>query len=58
VNARRVVVYRAADGWRYKVQGTNWRTIATSDRPRVRRAFAIAAAERAWPGVEVKVVDD
>lgn len=49
---RRVTIYKERDVWRYRVQATNWRTIAISDGMRQKRSV-LAAAERKYPGVEV-----
>lgn len=55
--ARRATVWHARDGWRYKVQGWNWRTIATSGGPNRQRARVLAKVRRDWPGVEIVIVE-
>lgn len=50
---RRVVVYLAVDGWRWKAQGNNWRTIEVSKRGFKSQGGATASANRRFPDAEV-----
>lgn len=51
--ARRVTVYRAHDGWRYRVQAANWRIIEASEQPFKQRRTVLARVEKRFPGVEL-----
>lgn len=52
---RRVTVWRDADGWRWRAQGSNWRVVATSEKAVKRKASAVAAVQKRYPDVEVVV---
>lgn len=53
--AKRVTIYKADDGWRYRVQAQNWRVIETADRPRAGLAACRRVVVSRWPGVEIVV---
>lgn len=53
--ARRVTIYRAADGWRYRVQSSNWRIIEASEQAFARRSTVEKRVAARWPDVEVRV---
>ena len=50
---RRVVLYETGDGWWWKAQGANWRTIEVATRPRARRQTAENDVRKRWPDVEI-----
>jgi uncharacterized protein YegP (UPF0339 family) len=51
--ARRVVVYEARDGWRFKVQAGNWRTIDASEEGKRSKAAVLRKVQKYWPDVEM-----
>lgn len=51
--ARRVVLYKAADGWRWRAQGGNWRTIDASEEGKSSKARVRAAIARRFPEAEI-----
>lgn len=52
--ARRATIYKDAAGeWRYKVQGSNWRTIDASEEGFKRKSTALRRVEKQYPGVEI-----
>jgi len=53
--ARRVTVYLALDGWRYKAQAANWRTIGASEEGKTRKKTVIDQATRRYPGAELVI---
>lgn len=55
--ARRVTVYKAADGWRYRAQASNWRIIEASEQGFAQKRSVLARVAQRFPGVEV-VVDN
>lgn len=55
--ARRVTVYMAHDGWRYRVQAKNWRIIEKSRDAVALKRTAVARARKAYPGIEL-VIDE
>lgn len=55
--ARRVVVYLGKDGWRYRVQAKNWRTIEASEQGFALKRTILKRVAKRWPGVELIVED-
>ena len=51
--ARRVTIYKARDGWRYRVQSGNWQIIAASEEGRTSKSRLVARLRREYPGVEL-----
>lgn len=55
--ARRVVVYLSKNGWRYRVQAKNWRTIEASEQGFALKRTILKRVAKRWPGVELIVED-
>jgi predicted type IV restriction endonuclease len=53
LNARRVVVYEAEDGWRWRAQGGNWRTIDASEEGKRSKKRVLTHVAKLFPGVEI-----
>lgn len=51
-DARRVTIYLAGDGWRYKVQASNWRTIDAGAVGVARRSTVERRIAKQYPDVE------
>lgn len=51
--ARRVTIYKAHDGWRYRVQASNWRIIEASEQPFAQVRSVRSRVAKRYPGVEV-----
>lgn len=56
-DARRVTVYKAEDGWRFRVQASNWRTIDASEEGKTHRAPILTKLRKRYPGVELVIKD-
>jgi len=55
--ARRITIYRAPDGWRYRVQSGNWKIIDASEEGKSARSRVRTMLEKRYPGVEI-VIDE
>ncbi len=56
-DVRRVTIYRAADGWRWRAQGRNWRIVDASEEGKQRRDRVRAHVEGLYPGAEIVMED-
>jgi uncharacterized protein YegP (UPF0339 family) len=54
---KRVEVYKAGDGWRWKAKAGNSRIIAASEEGVSKRAYAIAKAQKQFPDRQIFVQD-
>lgn len=52
-DVRRVVVYHAADGWRWKAQGGNWRTVDAAEEGKTHKHRVLAHVRRRFPNAEI-----
>lgn len=49
----KALIYRAPDGWRYRVKAGNGRIVEASEEAFYRKVYARKRVESRWPGVEV-----
>lgn len=54
---KRLEVYKAKDGWRFRAIAGNGRTVGASEEGIKQRAYAIRRAERQFPELEVIIVN-
>lgn len=55
--ARRVTVYKAADGWRWRAQGGNWKIIDASEEGKRSKKRVVDHVVALYPNAEILVED-
>lgn len=51
----KAIVYRAGDGWRYRVKAGNGRTVDASEEAFSRKFTAVRRVKKRWPDAEITV---